>query len=136
MDTRGKTQVEIFGPVTLPEYDRFIRASAVELGMDVEIVQSNVEGDIIDWFYAARDRGVDAAIINPAGFMTGHPALMAAIASVPFPTIEVHVSNPSQRGLVSEVVRVCRGSVTGFGLIGYDLALRGIRATLPVESEP
>ena len=126
MNMRGKTQVDLFGPLTLQEYDEQIRRHASDLGIEVEIFHSNIEGEVINKFYDAHDRGVDAAIINPAGYMSGHPALMAAIAQVRFPTIEVHLSNPAQRGRESDVARVSRGSVTGFGVFGYYLALRGL----------
>ena len=126
MNMRGKAQIDIFGPMTLPEYDEHIRKYATELGIDVEIFHSNVEGEVIDRFYAAHDGGVDAAIINPAGYTTGHPALMAAISQVRFPTIELHISNPARRGRESEMARVCRAVVTGCGIFGYHLAMRGI----------
>lgn len=127
MNMRGKAQIDLFGPMTLPEYDERIRQYASELGVEIDIFHSNVEGEVINKFYQAHDRGVDAAIINPAGYTTGYPALMAAIAQVRFPTIELHISNPARRGRESEVARVCRGVVTGFGVFGYYLALRGIR---------
>lgn len=127
MNMRGKAQIEIFGPMTLPEYDEHIRKYAAELGVEVEIFHSNVEGEVINKFYQAHDRKVDAAIINPAGYTTGYPALMAAIAQVGFPTIELHISNPARRGRESEIARVCRAVVTGFGIFGYYLALRGVR---------
>ena len=130
MNMRGKTQIDLFGPMTLPEYDEQIRRYGKDLGIEVEIFHSNIEGEVINRFYEAHDRGVDAAIINPAGYMTGHPALMAAIAQVRFPTIEVHMSNPAQRGRESEVARVSRGGLTGFGIFGYYLALRGITEML------
>ncbi len=127
MNMRGKVQTEIFGPMTLPEYDRHIRQYAGELGLEVDIFHSNIEGEVIDRFYAAHEAGVDAAIINPAGFTSGYPALVAAIAQVKFPTIEVHISNPARRGGVSDIARASRGVVTGFGIQGYALALRGIK---------
>jgi len=130
MNMRGKVQTEIFGTMTLPEYDRQIRQYAAELGLEVETFHSNTEGEVIDKFYAAHDGGVDAAIINPAGFTSGYPALVAAIAQVRFPTIEVHISNPARRGGVSEIARATRGVVTGFGIQGYYLALRGIKDLL------
>ena len=126
MNMRGKVQTEIFGPMTLPEYDERIRGYAAELGLDIEIFHSNVEGEVINKFYAAHDGGVDAAIINPAGYTTGHPALMAAIAQVKFPTVELHISNPARRGRDSEIARVARAVVTGCGIYGYALAMRGI----------
>ena len=130
MNMRGKAQIDVFGPMKLPEYDRHIRKYASELGIKVEIFHSNIEGDVINRFYAAHDGGVDGAIINPAGFTTGHPALGAAIAQVKFPTIELHISNPARRGRVSEIATTTRGVVTGFGIFGYYLALRGIREIL------
>jgi len=130
MNMRGKAQIEVFGPMTLPQYDEHIRKYASELGMAAEIFHSNTEGEVIDKFYAAHDSGVDAAIINPAGYTTGHPALMAAIAQVRFPTIELHISNPASRGRDSEIARVSRGAIAGFGIFGYYLALRGIKEML------
>jgi len=130
MNMRGKAQIDVFGPMKLPEYDRHIRKYASELGIKVEIFHSNIEGEVINRFYAAHDAGVDGAIINPAGYTTGHPALAAAIAQVKFPTIELHISNPARRGRVSEIATAARGVVTGFGIFGYCLALRGIREIL------
>ena len=129
MSMRGKAQVDVFGPMTLPEYDRAIRAYAAALGLDVEIFHSNAEGQVIDRLYAAHDEAaIDGAVINPDGFTRGYPALVAAIGRVRFPTIEVHMSNPARRGTTSEVATASRGTVTGFGIAGYDLALRGLKA--------
>jgi 3-dehydroquinate dehydratase-2 len=126
MNMRGKAQLDVFGPMKLPEYDEHIRRYAAELKADVEIFHSNVEGEVIDRFYAAHDGGTDAAVINPAGYTTGYPALAAAIAQVRFPTFELHISNPARRGRVSEIAPACRGVVTGFGVFGYYVAMRGI----------
>jgi len=130
MNMRGKSQLDVFGPMTLPQYDEHIRKYAAELGIEVDIFHSNVEGEVINRFYAAHDGGVDAAVINPAGYSTGHPALMAAITQVKFPTIELHISNPARRGRISEIGTVARGVVTGFGIFGYYLALRGLQDIL------
>ncbi len=130
MNMRGKVQTEIFGPMTLPEYDERIRGYANELGVEIEIFHSNIEGDVINRLYAANDQGFNAAIFNPAGFSRGYPALVAAISQVKFPTIELHMSNPVRRGPVSETATVSQGMVTGFGIVGYYLGLRGLRDTL------
>ena len=127
MNMRGKVQVDVFGPMTLPQYDEHIRKYAAELNIDVEIFHSNIEGEVINRIYEAHDAGVDGAIINPAGYTTGHPALGAAISQVKFPTIEVHVSNPARRGNVSDIARVARGSIAGFGVFGYYVALKGLQ---------
>jgi 3-dehydroquinate dehydratase-2 len=130
MNMRGKVQTELFGPMTLPEYDERIRGYANELGIDVEIFHSNIEGEVINRLYAANDQEFDGAIFNPAGFARGYPALVAAIGQVKFPTIELHMSNPVRRGPVSETATVSHGMITGFGIIGYYLGLRGLRDTL------
>ena len=59
MNMRGKVQVDIFGPMTLPEYDERIRGYAKELGVDVEIFHSNIEGEIVNRLYAANADGFD-----------------------------------------------------------------------------
>ena len=130
MNMRGKVQTEIFGPMTLPEYDERIRGYAAELGLEVDIFHSNIEGEIVNRIYTANDQGFDAAIFNPAAFGSGYPALVAALSQVRFPTIEVHISNPVRRGPLSETAPVSLGMVTGFGIAGYYLALRGLRDTL------
>jgi 3-dehydroquinate dehydratase II len=130
MNMRGKVQTEIFGPMTLPEYDERIRGYAAELGLDIEIFHSNVEGEVINKFYEANDKAYDAALFNPAAFGSGYPALVAAISQVKFPTIEVHISNPIRRGPASQTASVSHGIVAGFGLPGYYVALLGVRDML------
>ena len=132
MNMRGKVQTEIFGPMTLPEYDEKIRGYAAELGVEVEIFHSNIEGEIVNKIYEASER-IDAAIFNPAAFGSGYPALVAALSQVKFPTIEVHISNPIRRGPASQTAAVSHGIVAGFGIAGYALALRGLRDTLSAK---
>ena len=133
MNMRGKAMVDVFGPMTLPQYDEHIRKYAAELGMEIEIFHSNIEGEVINKFYEAHEKGIDGAIINPASYMMGYPALMAAISQVRFPTIELHVSNPARSGRISEMARVCRGVVTGFGVFGYYVALRGLAELMKAQ---
>src|SRR2546421_8282148 len=104
MNMRGKVQVDIFGPMTLPEYDERIRGYAEELGVEVEIFHSNIEGEIV-----------------------------AAISQVKFPTVEVHISNPIRRGPASQTAAVSQSVVAGFGVAGYALALRGIKDLLAAK---
>ncbi|MGH1358614.1 MAG: type II 3-dehydroquinate dehydratase [Burkholderiaceae bacterium] len=127
MNMRGKVQVETFGPMTLPEYDQSIRQYADELSLDVEIYHSNIEGEVINYLYAANEQNLAGAIINPAAYMSGYPALCAAISQVSYPVWELHISNPARRGLISEVGGVAQGVITGFGIYGYRLAMQGIK---------
>jgi len=127
MNMRGKAQIDVFGPMTLDDYNHKIHEYAKNLDVSVEIFHSNIEGEIINAFYQAHDGDVDAAIINPAGFTVGAPALAGAIGQVRFPTIELHISNPAIRGAVSEIARACHGTMTGFSIFGYYLALQAAR---------
>jgi 3-dehydroquinate dehydratase-2 len=128
MNMRGKVQVEVFGTNTLEQINEQVRGYAEGLGIDVDIFHSNIEGEVVNALYDAHDRGdVDAALINPAGYTTGTGPLKAAIAQVRFPVIEVHASNPTSRGSVSNIQPVSKGSVYGFGVYGYYLALEGVK---------
>ena len=130
LNMRGKAEVDLFGPLTLAQYDEHIRRYAQELDMEVEIFHSNVEGEVINRFYDAFERKVDGALINPAGYTTDHPALYAAMTQVGFPVVEVHLSNPAARGRISDAGKVCRAVVTGFGIYSYSLALRGLKGMI------
>ena len=127
MNMRGKSQVEIFGPATLDEIDEQIKGYAEGMGIDVEMFHSNIEGEVVNALYDAHDRGFDACLINPAGYTTVVGPLRSAITQVKFPVFEVHVSNPTARGTVSQVLPVCKGAVYGCGIYGYRLALEAVQ---------
>jgi 3-dehydroquinate dehydratase-2 len=132
MNMRGKVQIELFGQATLDETNDQIGRYAESLGVQVEFFHSNILGEVLNALYDAHDRDVDAVVINPAGFTTGAGPLPSAIAQVRYPVIEVHASNPTSRGIVSAVLPACRGSVYGFGVYGYYLALEAAKQlTLP-----
>lgn len=134
MNMRGKVQIDVFGPMTLADYDKHISAYAEELGLEIEIFHSNIEGEVVNKFYeAAEKKNVDAAIFNPGGFTRGYPALIAAIAQCPFPTVEVHISNPAMRGTVSEIARSTKHCIAGFGVAGYKLAFQGLKEALAAK---
>ena len=127
MNMRGKSQLDIFGPMTLDQINEQILGYAEGLGIDVELYHSNIEGEVVNAIYDAHERQIDAAVINPAGYTTTTGPLRAAITQVGFPVIEVHASNPTARGTVSNVLPVCKGSVYGFGVYGYYLALEAVK---------
>ena len=131
MNMRGKVQTHIFGTQTLDEYDARINEYAAAVGVEVEIFHSNIEGEVVNKLYEAHDGGeVAAALFNPAAYSSGHPGVVAAIAQVDFPVYEIHISNPASRGGRSEVAGVCQGVITGFGLYGYYMGMRGALAAL------
>ena len=127
MNMRGKSQLDIFGPTTLDQINEQILGYAEGLGIDVEIYHSNIEGEVVNALYDAHERQIDAALINPAGYTTTTGPLRSAITQVGYPVIEVHASNPTARGTVSNVLPVCKGSVYGFGVYGYYLALEAVK---------
>ena len=127
MNMRGKVQIETFGPMTLDEMNEQILGYAEGLGMDVELFHSNIEGEVVNALYDAHDRDFDAALINPAAYTTVAGPIRGAITQVKYPVIEVHASNPTARGTVSQVLPVCKGAVYGFGIYGYKLALEAVK---------
>jgi len=128
MNMRGKVQVEVFGTSTLEDINKEIQGYGQELGIEIDIFHSNIEGEVVNCLYSAHDSGdVDGCLINPAGWTTSSGVLRAAIAQVNFPVIEVHASNPTSRGTVSTIQPVSKGSVYGFGYYGYYLALTGLK---------
>ena len=76
MELRGTVDLDVFGPMKLPEYDDNIRKYASEVGVDVDIFHSNEEEEVIA---KIRSADVDGALINPAGYSTGYPGLVEAI---------------------------------------------------------
>jgi len=127
MNMRGKVQTEIFGPMTLPEYDERIRGYAAELGLEIEIFHSNLEGEVINKLYEANDRGFDAALFNPAGYSTGYPALVAAITGRLAPVAEEWLGIDPDQVVVGLHAGRSWGSseLTGYG------ADRRLRVSLP-----
>jgi len=104
------------------------KRSAAELGVEVIIQQSNHEGVLVDAFQAHID-DVDGAVINPAGFSFTSVALHDVIRAVPFPTIEVHLSNLDQRDQIhrnSIITAAAKGKVMGLGWRSYTAALRAL----------
>ena len=123
MNMRGKIDIDRFGPMKIEGYDQEIKRYAADVGVEIQIFHSNIEGEVINALYAGHDGDIDAALINPAGYMVGHPALVTAIGQVRFPTFEIHVSNPASRGITSQIGTACKGVITGSGLYGYYLGL-------------
>ncbi len=124
----GRRETNIYGLETLEFIDEKIRGVAAELGVEVIIQQSNHEGVLVDAFQAHID-DVDGAVINPAGFSFTSVALHDVIRAVPFPTIEVHLSNLDQRDQIhrnSIITAAAKGKVMGLGWRSYTAALRAL----------
>jgi 3-dehydroquinate dehydratase-2 len=122
----GIREPEIYGADTLDDIAGRIEDHARALGLKVEIRQSNHEGHLIDWLHEASAQGARAVILNAGGFTHTSVALHDAVKAVSVPVIEVHLSNPAGRESFrrrSFVAPVARGTIAGFGALGYELAL-------------
>jgi 3-dehydroquinate dehydratase-2 len=131
----GKREPGIYGSQTMTDIDNELIALGRELGVEVRCAQSNSEGGLIDLLQGAgaRDAGV---VFNPGGYTHTSVALRDAVAAISIPVVEVHLSNPQAREDFrhkSFIAPVCRGTIAGFGVLSYSLALRAL-AEIAVRS--
>lgn len=133
----GIREPDLYGRTTYAELETFIRQSAADLGLSVELLQSNHEGVLIDAVQAAY-RQVDGIMINPGGLTTTSVSLLDALKSVGIPAVEVHITDIRQREEFRQnslVGMACFASVIGKGIEGYAQALRILKERLEKESD-
>jgi 3-dehydroquinate dehydratase-2 len=126
----GTREPEIYGRQTLADIDADLAAAAKELGVEVESVQSNHEGELIDRIQTAMGQFA-GILINPAGLTHSSVALRDALAATGLPVVEVHLSNVHAREdfrRVSYVSPVALGVITGLGARGYRFGLEALAA--------
>ena len=117
----GLREPNIYGNQTHTELCKLIEAHAAELQVEVEIRQSNHEGDLVDWIQEARGC-FDGIILNPAAYTHTSVALLDAVLTVQLPAVEVHISDLSRREAfrqISYVRAACVKTITGHGFSGY-----------------
>ena len=122
----GTREPEIYGSATLDDISATMVDHADELGVELDIRQSNHEGHLIDWLHEARARGAKAVIINPGGYSHTSVALHDAVRAIGTPVIEVHISDPEKRESFRHVDLVAQAAmqvIKGQGAQGYLLAL-------------
>ena len=125
----GKREPEIYGHATHDELVDACAATAAELGLTVDVRQSDDESTYLQWLHAAADGGVDALVLNPAAWTHTSVAIRDAATMLSVPFVEVHLSNPIAREEfrhTSYTAGEALGVVAGFGLDSYRLALRGL----------
>ena len=126
----GQREPDLYGTTTLEEINRRLEELAAELGVGLAVRQSNHEGELVEAIQGARGEA-GAIVINPAAYTHTSVAIRDALLAVGLPAVEVHLSNPMRRepfrhkSLVSDVVV---GTVSGFGPLSYELALRAAAA--------
>ena len=122
----GVREPEIYGTDTLDDIAGALEDRGRELGLGIDMRQSNQEGHLVDWLHEAQAEGAKAVILNAGAFTHTSVALHDAVKAISVPVIEVHLSNPQARESFrrrSFVAPVARGTIAGFGALGYQLAL-------------
>ncbi|MGI3902190.1 MAG: type II 3-dehydroquinate dehydratase [Janthinobacterium lividum] len=122
----GKRQPEIYGRETLADVEAECRRVAEGLGLEIRFLQSNTEGQIVDWVHEARETAGGIAI-NPAAYSHTSVAILDALNAFDGPIIEVHISNVHKRESFrhhSYVSLRADGVIAGFGTQGYGLAMQ------------
>ena len=126
LDLREKNY---YGDITYQDIEEAIRKEAATLQIEAEIRQSNDESEIISWLHEAADNKMPI-IFNPAAFTHYSYAIRDAVVMLKAPCIEVHLSNPLSREEfrhTSVISGVVNGTIAGFGLDSYRLALRALQ---------
>ncbi|HTU13288.1 MAG TPA: type II 3-dehydroquinate dehydratase [Allosphingosinicella sp.] len=122
----GMREPEIYGSDTLDDIAGRLEDRAKALGVEIDMRQSNHEGHLVDWLHEANARGAKAVILNAGAFTHTSVALHDAMKAIAVPVLEVHLSNPQAREAFrhhSFVSPVAKGTITGLGALGYELAL-------------
>jgi 3-dehydroquinate dehydratase-2 len=132
----GVREPEVYGRETLADVERSLRAVAKEVGAELEFVQHNGEGQLIDAIHALRGKA-DGAIVNAGAYSHSSLAIRDALAGVAIPFIELHITNvyarePERRH--SMLASAAVGVICGLGTYGYELALRGLARTLKTRA--
>lgn len=128
----GRREPAIYGSTTWAELGSLCAGWADELGLDLEFLQADGEGELVGLIHRAGDEG-RLLVLNAAAYTHTSVAVRDAVAALAIPVVELHISNPAARepfrrtNLLADVVTA---SVCGFGITGYRLALQGAAALL------
>ncbi|WP_105618137.1 type II 3-dehydroquinate dehydratase [Vallitalea okinawensis] len=126
----GIREENVYGKKDYQALIEYIKKRSEELEIEVGVVQSNHEGEIIDFIQQAYYGGVDGLIINPGAFTHYSYAIRDALASIKTPIIEVHLSNIHSREefrKTSVTAECCMGQISGFSFESYSLALHALK---------
>lgn len=129
LDLLGTREREIYGNQRLADVEDLCRRWGEDAGFEVVCRQSNHEGDLIDWLHAADREEREGVILNGGGLTHTSVSLRDAVAGISVPVVEVHISNVYARESFrhrSLLAPVCAGSISGFGVIGYKLAIQAV----------
>ena len=133
----GERKPEVYGTATLEDHVATARTTAQRVGLEVEALQSNQEGELLEAIHGARGRYA-AIVINPGALTHYAWSLHDALAAFEGPVVELHLSNPNAREPwrhTSVIAPVATGSIVGFGGLGYELAIEAVARLLDEEKE-
>ncbi len=125
----GTREPEIYGDETLDDIAGMLEDRALDLGLEIDMRQSNHEGHLVDWLHEAQASGALAVLLNAGAYSHTSIALHDAIKAIRTPVIEVHLSNPHKRDTFrhrSYVGMAALGTVAGFGANSYLVALEAV----------
>lgn len=128
----GNREIDVYGKVTLNQIDGELRQAASKAKVQLKIVQSNHEGEIVELIGKSKGR-IDAILINPAAYTHTSVAIRDAISATSVPCVEVHLSNIYQREEfrhTSLIAPVAKGQICGFGIMSYVLGLEAAVALI------
>lgn len=137
LERLGKRENDIYGDMALDEINQEIRDAAGKLGVAVDFFQSNKEGDLVSRINSAGPE-FQFLIVNPAAYTHASYAIHDAIRASKLPAIEVHLSNVGSRETFrrhSLIAPACLGSIAGFGVFSYLMALEMAASMMEVEPE-
>jgi 3-dehydroquinate dehydratase-2 len=122
----GKRQPELYGKTTAAELDAMLLAHAKASKYRLEIFYTHSEAAAIERLYRGVDEKIDGVVMNPAAFLFAGYALRDCLRAVPFPYVEVHITNIERRGFHSILAEAAVGMVAGFGVRSYVLGLEAM----------
>jgi 3-dehydroquinate dehydratase-2 len=128
----GRREADVYGTASYADLVAVCEATAAALGLTVQVRQSDEEATLLGWLHEAADHA-DAVVLNPAAFTHYSIAVRDAAAALNCPLVEVHLSNPAAREEFrhhSVVAGVATGTIAGFGVDSYRLALHAVAGLL------
>lgn len=133
----GVREPGVYGVQSYSDLEEYIEKYAETIGVETVVMQSNSEGDIIDYIHYALGK-YDGIVINPGAYTHYSYAIFDALQSVNLPTVEVHISNIHKREEFrhkSVTAPACIGQICGLGFMGYTLAMDYLLKNIEAEEE-
>ena len=133
LNLTGQREKGVYGSDTLEDVNAKIAAFCAKNGDEVAFYQSNIEGELVNKLHAAKGEGYDGVLLNAGAYTHYSYAIRDAVAAIPVPVAEVHISNVFAREEFrkeSVLSPVCKGTVFGFGVGSYFAAIEGMRTYL------